>query len=97
MHRWLPGTPAYDADVAGSAAFARDLGTVVLALRAIGTGGRAFPGDARGGRLADHDDAVAAYLHDAEGMIDTDALRASVGPAARDAARPARRDGPTAT
>ena len=75
VHRWLPGAPAYDAHVAGSAAFARDLGTVVLALRAIGTGGRAFSGDARGGRLADHDDAVAAYLHDAEGMIDTDALR----------------------
>ena len=75
VHRWLPGTPAYDAEVAGSAAFARDLGTVVLALRAIDTGGRAFSGDARGGRLADHDEAVAAYLHDAEGMIDTDALR----------------------
>ena len=41
----------------------------------IDTGGRTFTGDGRGGRLADHDQSVAAYLADAEGMIDTVALR----------------------
>ena len=76
VHRWLPGTPVYDADVAASPAFARDLGGVVLALRAIDTGGRTFIGEHRGGRLADHDESVAAYLDDAERMIDTGALRA---------------------
>ena len=45
----------YDADVAASTTFARDLGEVVLALRAIDTGGRTFTGEGRGGRLADHD------------------------------------------
>jgi aminoglycoside phosphotransferase (APT) family kinase protein len=73
-YRWLPGVMAGDADVAGSASFARDLGDVVVALRSMDTEGRRFSGDSRGGLLTDADGYVARNLADADGMIDTSAL-----------------------
>ena len=71
VYRWLPG----EVPTRGSVALARDLAEVVRALRGIDTGGRRFAGAGRGGVLAEADEYVAAYLDDAEGMIDTDALR----------------------
>ena len=71
VYRWLPG----EVPTRGSVALARDLAEVVRALRGIDTGGRRFAGAGRGGVLAEADEYVAAYLDDADGMIDTDALR----------------------
>jgi aminoglycoside phosphotransferase (APT) family kinase protein len=42
VYTWISGTIAYDADVAGSAAFAEDLATFVRALRSVPTDGRTF-------------------------------------------------------
>ena len=75
VYRWLPGTVASAAGVAGSTAFAHDLAGTIGAVRAMDTGGRRFGGDARGGLLLDHDEDVASYLDAADQMIDTAALR----------------------
>lgn len=74
VYRWLPGTVASAAGVAGSTTFARDLAETVRAVRTMDTGGRCFSGDMRGGLLPDHDRSVATYLGAAVGMIDTDRL-----------------------
>jgi aminoglycoside phosphotransferase (APT) family kinase protein len=74
VYSWLPGTIAYDADVAGSTGFAEDLATFVRALRTLPTEGRVFTGSWRGGVLTDHDDYVADGLERSRGMIDVDAL-----------------------
>ncbi|GAB2672303.1 aminoglycoside phosphotransferase family protein [Kribbella swartbergensis] len=74
VYTWLPGTIAYDADVARSIDFAGDLATFVRALRAVPTEGRVFTGSWRGGVLATHDDYVADSLERSRGMIDVDAL-----------------------
>ncbi len=74
VYRWLDGTIAYDADVAGSTAFAEDLARFVLALRAAPTEGRVFTGPWRGGLLTSQDEAVADGLERNRGMIDVDAL-----------------------
>jgi aminoglycoside phosphotransferase (APT) family kinase protein len=74
VYSWLPGTIAYDADVEGSAGFAEDLATFVLALCAVPIEGRVFTGSWRGGVLTTHDDWVAHCLERSRGMIDIDAL-----------------------
>ncbi|MEU4604255.1 aminoglycoside phosphotransferase family protein [Kribbella sp. NPDC023972] len=74
VYSWLPGTIAYDADVAGSIGFAEDLATFVRALRAVPTEGRVFTGSWRGGVLTTHDGYVAESLERSRGMIDVDAL-----------------------
>ncbi|MFI6717833.1 aminoglycoside phosphotransferase family protein [Kribbella sp. NPDC050470] len=74
VYTWLPGTIAYDADVAGSIGFAEDLATFVRALRAVPTEGRVFTGSWRGGVLTTQDDDVAEGLERSRGMIDVDAL-----------------------
>ncbi|WP_433161360.1 aminoglycoside phosphotransferase family protein [Kribbella sp. CA-247076] len=74
VYSWLPGTIAYDADVAGSTGFAEDLATFVRALRAVPTEGRVFTGSWRGGVLASQDSSVADGLERSRGMIDVDAL-----------------------
>lgn len=74
VYSWLPGTIAYDADVAGSTGFAEDLATFVRALRAVPTEGRVFTGSWRGGVLTSQDDWVAECLDHSRGMIDVDAL-----------------------
>jgi aminoglycoside phosphotransferase (APT) family kinase protein len=73
VYRWLPGaTPG--------GATTEDLGTdlaeFVLAVREVGTGGRTFAGEGRGGRLADHDAYVARGLRSSADLIDTEALAA---------------------
>lgn len=74
VYTWLPGTIAYDVDVAGSIGFAVDLATFVRALRAVQTEGRVFTGSWRGGVLTTHDEDVAEGLERSRGMIDVDAL-----------------------
>ncbi|TDD22082.1 aminoglycoside phosphotransferase family protein [Kribbella turkmenica] len=74
VYSWLPGTIAYDADVAGSTGFAEDLATFVRALRAAPTEGRVFTGSWRGGVLTSQDDSVAGGLERSREMIDVDAL-----------------------
>ena len=75
VYTWLPGIVASEAEVAASTGFAGDLAVLVVALRSMHTEGRRFAGHARGGLLTDMDEDVAAYLDDAEGMIDTERLR----------------------
>jgi aminoglycoside phosphotransferase (APT) family kinase protein len=74
VYTWLDGTIAYDADVAGSIAFAEDLARFVLALRAAPTDGRVFTGSWRGGVLTTHDTSVADGLERSRDLIDVDAL-----------------------
>ncbi|MET9270956.1 aminoglycoside phosphotransferase family protein [Kribbella sp. NPDC003557] len=74
VQTWVDGTIAYDADVAGSAAFAEDLARFVLALRAQPTEGRVFTGPWRGGVLTSQDEWVAECLERSRGMIDVDNL-----------------------
>ncbi|TCC12337.1 aminoglycoside phosphotransferase family protein [Kribbella soli] len=74
VQTWVDGTIAYDADVAGSAAFAEDLALFVLALRAQPTEGRMFTGSWRGGVLTSQDEYVADGLERSRGMIDVDEL-----------------------
>jgi len=74
VYRWLPGTIASDAAVAGSADFARDLAGFVAALRSMDTEGRTFHGRGRGGLLPGQDDYVASCLSRSRGLIDVDAL-----------------------
>ncbi|WP_167218230.1 aminoglycoside phosphotransferase family protein [Kribbella shirazensis] len=74
VQTWVDGTIAYDADVAGSSAFAEDLARFVLALRAQPTGGRVFTGPWRGGVLTSQDEWVADCLERSRGMIDVDGL-----------------------
>ncbi|MGZ0151547.1 aminoglycoside phosphotransferase family protein [Kribbella sp. WER1] len=74
VQTWVDGTIAYDADVAGSTAYAEDLARFVLALRAAPTEGRVFQGTWRGGVLTSQDRSVADGLERSRGMIDVDAL-----------------------
>ncbi|MFD7155874.1 aminoglycoside phosphotransferase family protein [Kribbella sp. NPDC059898] len=74
VQTWVDGTIAYDADVAGTTAFAEDLARFVLALRARPTEGRTFGGQWRGGLLTSQDEWVAECLERSAGMIDVDGL-----------------------
>jgi aminoglycoside phosphotransferase (APT) family kinase protein len=74
VQTWVDGTIAYDADVAGSTAFAEDLAQFVLALRAQPTEGRVFTASSRGGLLTSQDEWVAECLERSRGMIDVDGL-----------------------
>ncbi|HEY3560868.1 MAG TPA: aminoglycoside phosphotransferase family protein [Kribbella sp.] len=74
VQTWIDGTIAYDANVAGSTAFAGDLARFVLALRAQPTEGRVFTGPWRGGLLTSQDEWVADCLERSRGMIDVDGL-----------------------
>jgi aminoglycoside phosphotransferase (APT) family kinase protein len=76
VYTWLDGTIAYDADVAGSTAFAEDLATFVHAVRTLPTEGRVFTGSWRGGKLQTQDQDVADSLEQSRSMIDVDALAA---------------------
>lgn len=80
VQTWVPGHDALVEDPAGSAAFAEDLGVVIDAFRASGTGGRTFVGerrDGRGGHLPDHDEWVDHCLAQSVGHdLDTASLGA---------------------
>jgi len=70
VQTWLAGTAATEDDPSGSEEFARDLATLVAALRAADTRGRTFTGDNRGGQLPDHGGWVRRCLRRSEGLLD---------------------------
>ena len=76
VHRWLPGTVALDADVAGSVDFAHDVARFVAALRRLPTDGATFAGPGRGGDLRQHDGGVEHSLGRSTGLVDTAAVAA---------------------
>jgi len=72
---WLPGTVATDQDPGESIAFARDLAEFIQGVRAIGTGGRSFSGEGRGGELRSHDAWMQTCLERSEHLLDVPQLR----------------------
>jgi aminoglycoside phosphotransferase (APT) family kinase protein len=72
---WLEGRTATPTSCEDSLAFARDLATLIRALRAAATRGRRFAGTGRGGDLSDHDAWVERCLEESRGLIDTDHAR----------------------
>ncbi|MCL4543474.1 MAG: aminoglycoside phosphotransferase family protein [Chloroflexi bacterium] len=76
VQTWLSGTDASKDDPSGSDAFARDLATLITALRGADTRGRTFTGDNRGGDLHDHDEWVEKCLDKSEQLLDVPRLTA---------------------
>ncbi|PYC76081.1 aminoglycoside phosphotransferase [Micromonospora arborensis] len=70
-YRFIPGETAQLDRVGDLDTFARDLASVVTALRGIDTGGRAWPGSGRGGPLAAQDAGVRSALALSGGLTDT--------------------------
>jgi len=70
VQNWLPGTAATDDDQSGNVDFARNLATLVSALRSVGTRGRRFHGVQRGGDLHDHDEWVQTCLGKSAELLD---------------------------
>jgi aminoglycoside phosphotransferase (APT) family kinase protein len=75
VQTWLPGTTATEHDPGRSRAFAQDLAFFIAGVRAIGTGGRTFSGDGRGGDLRAHDGWVETCLARSEALLDVPRLR----------------------
>lgn len=76
VQTWLTGTVATAEDPSGSAAFAEDLAALILELRAVDPGGRAFNGRGRGGHLPDHDDWMETCFRESEELLDVPRLHA---------------------
>jgi aminoglycoside phosphotransferase (APT) family kinase protein len=74
VQTWLPGRTGDEVDPAGEVAFAGDLAEFIAAVRAIGTRGRTFSGEARGGDLRDHDDWMRTCLRKSDGLLDVERL-----------------------
>lgn len=72
---WLPGTVATDQDPGESTGFAHDLAEFIQGVRAIGTGGRTFSGQGRGGELRSHDGWVETCFERSEHLLDVPRLR----------------------
>jgi aminoglycoside phosphotransferase (APT) family kinase protein len=72
---WLPGTVATDEDPGACVAFAHDLAEFIQDVRAIGTGGRTFPGKGRGGELPSHDTWMQTCFERSEQLLDVPPLR----------------------
>lgn len=70
VQSWIAGTVATDADPSTSDSFARDLATLVAALRDVDTLGRTFKGRGRGGDLTDHDAWVEECLRNSAHLLD---------------------------
>ncbi|MEU8176563.1 aminoglycoside phosphotransferase family protein [Microbispora hainanensis] len=75
VQTWLPGTVATDEDPGGSVAFAHDLADLITDLRAVGTRGRTFSGNGRGGDLRAHDAWMETCFERSEGLLDVPRLR----------------------
>lgn len=75
VQTWLPGTVAIDEDPGESAAFAHDLADLITDLRAVGTRGRTFSGNGRGGDLRAHDAWMETCFEHSEGLLDVPRLR----------------------
>ncbi|NUW36753.1 aminoglycoside phosphotransferase family protein [Nonomuraea sp. SMC257] len=79
VQTWLPGVVAFDEDPGESVAFAHDLADLIGDLRAIGTRGRTFSGDGRGGELRTHDAWVETCLGHTEDLLRAGRLHLDVG------------------
>ncbi|NAZ85135.1 aminoglycoside phosphotransferase family protein [Kineococcus indalonis] len=75
VQTWLPGATASAEDPGASPAFARDLAGFVADVRAVGTRGRTFSRDGRGGDLRRHDGWVRTCLRESGGLLDVPRLR----------------------
>jgi aminoglycoside phosphotransferase (APT) family kinase protein len=75
VQTWLPGVTAVEDDPGGSDAFAHDLAEFILGVRAIGTGGRVFSGNGRGGDLRSHDTWVDTCFRRSEQVLDVPRLQ----------------------
>ena len=74
VQTWLPGAVATAEDPSTSTAFAKDLAEFIHGVRAIGTHGRTFRGEGRGGELPDHDAWVETCFDRSEEILDADTL-----------------------
>ena len=72
---WLPGAVATAEDPAESVGFAHDLAEFIQGVRAIGTGGRTFRGQGRGGDLRSHDAWMQTCFARSEQLLDVPRLR----------------------
>ncbi|WP_417554243.1 phosphotransferase [Microbacterium sp.] len=70
LQSWVPGEVADPFSLASAAAFAEDLGALIIALRAVPVGTRAFDGRGRGGVLADHDEWMSHCIARSAGIVD---------------------------
>ena len=75
VQTWLPGIVATADDPAESAGFAHDLAEFIQGVRAIGTGGRTFRGQGRGGDLRSHDAWMEECFRHSEHLLDVPWLR----------------------
>jgi aminoglycoside phosphotransferase (APT) family kinase protein len=75
VQTWLAGVTAAEDDPGGSVAFAHDLAEFIGAMRAIGTGGRVFRGQGRGGDLRAHDGWMQTCLERSGELLDVPRLR----------------------
>lgn len=76
VYTWLPGEPTTADNCSESTSFTTDLGDFINAVRAIGTRGRTYNGNGRGGNLLSHDDWMQECLTRCEGLLDVATLRA---------------------
>ncbi|MDN5600808.1 MAG: phosphotransferase [Brachybacterium sp.] len=77
VQTWLPGEVADPVALEGSDAAADDLAALLLALRAVPTGGRRFQGPGRGGDLTAHEDWVRECLERSRDLLPVAQLAAS--------------------
>jgi aminoglycoside phosphotransferase (APT) family kinase protein len=75
VQTWLPGVTAAADDPGGSVAFAHDLAEFIGGIRAIGTGGRTFHGQGRGGDLRSHDRWMQTCFERSTQVLDVPRLR----------------------
>lgn len=74
VQTWLPGEVASPGALAHSVEFARDLATLIRALRAVDTRGRHHTGTYRGGDLTGQDEWMATCLEQSAGLLDVQGL-----------------------
>jgi aminoglycoside phosphotransferase (APT) family kinase protein len=74
LQTWLHGRVATSDSAAGSAAFARDLASLIAGLRRASTRGRTFSGGGRGGDLHGQDDWMAECFRSSGDLVDVAAL-----------------------
>jgi len=75
VQTWLPGVTAIEDDPGQSEGFAHDLAEFIAGVRAIGTAGRVFSGDGRGGDLRSHDAWMDVCFERSEQVLDVPRLR----------------------
>ena len=75
VQTWLPGTVATDQDPGESIAFAHDLAEFIQGVRSIGTAGRTFSGNGRGGELRSHDGWMRTCFERSQQLVDVPRLR----------------------